>query len=174
MSSTTTTTTTTATNLFSLDSQIRYEKILVPHDGSEMSDKALIHAAYLAKISGAEIVLLNVIEHEVIPSSTLLTFVKSDLPIEQAKQDLRNALEERIKQMLDERIRPCKDAGISKISYKIRTGKIVDEIVHQSEEMDSDIIIMASSRITSYVRVLGSIVRKVMDSIRKPVLLIHE
>jgi nucleotide-binding universal stress UspA family protein len=129
-------TTTTGTNLFSLHSQIRYEKILVPHDGSEMSDKALIHAAYLAKISGAEIVLLNVIENEIIPSSTLLTFVRSDTPIEQAKQDLRNALEERVKQMLDERIRPCKDAGLSKISYKIRTGKVVDEIVHQSEEMD--------------------------------------
>jgi nucleotide-binding universal stress UspA family protein len=167
-------TTTTAINLFSVDSQIRYQKILVPHDGSEMSDKALRHAAYLAKISGAEIVLLNVIEHEVIPPSTLLTFIKTDTPLEQAKQDLRNALEGRVKQMLDERIRPCKDAGISKISYKIRTGKVVDEIVHQSEEMDSDVIIMASSRITSYVRVLGSIVRKVMDSIRKPVLLIHE
>ena len=114
-------TTTTAINLFSVDSQIRYQKILVPHDGSEMSDKALRHAAYLAKISGAEIVLLNVIEHEVIPPSTLLTFIKTDTPLEQAKQDLRNALEGRVKQMLDERIRPCKDAGISKISYKIRT-----------------------------------------------------
>jgi nucleotide-binding universal stress UspA family protein len=75
---------------------------------------------------------------------------------------------------LDERIRQCKDAGVNKISYKIRTGKIVDEIVRQSEEMDFDLIIMASSRISSYVRVLGSIVRKVADSIRKPVLLIHE
>jgi nucleotide-binding universal stress UspA family protein len=75
---------------------------------------------------------------------------------------------------LDERIRQCKDAGINKISYKIRAGKIVDEIVRQSEEMDFDLIIMASSRISSYVRVLGSIVRKVADSIRKPVLLIHE
>ena len=33
------------TNLFSIDSQIKYQKILVPHDGSEMSDKALSHAA---------------------------------------------------------------------------------------------------------------------------------
>ena len=53
--------------------------------------------------------------------------------------------------MLDERIRQCKDVGINKISYKIRTGKIVDEIVHQSEEMDFDLIIMASSRISSYL-----------------------
>ena len=76
--------------------------------------------------------------------------------------------------MLDERIRQCKDAGINKISYKIRTGKIVDAIVYQSEEMDFDLIVMASSRITSSVRVLGSVVRRVLDSTRKPVLLIHE
>ena len=39
------------------------------------------------------------------------------------------------KQMLDERTRTrqCKDADINKISYKIRTGKIVDAIVHQFE-----------------------------------------
>ena len=163
-----------STTAFTVDSQIRYQKILVPHDGSMMSDKALSHAAYLSKISNAEIVILNVIESEVIPPSTLLTFIKSDTPIEKAKEDLRNALEGGVKQMLDERIRQCKDAGINKISYKIRTGKIVDEIVHQSEEMDCDLIVMASSRISSYIRVLGSIVRRVVDSIRKPVLLIHE
>jgi Universal stress protein family len=45
-----------------LDSKIRYERILVPHDGSEMSDRALRHAVYLSKISGTEIVILHVIE----------------------------------------------------------------------------------------------------------------
>jgi nucleotide-binding universal stress UspA family protein len=51
------------------------------------------------------------------------------------------------KQMLDERIRRYKDADINKISYKIRTGKIIDAIVHQSEEMDCDLIVMASGKI---------------------------
>ena len=139
-----------------------------------MSDKALSHAAYLSKISGAEIVVLNVIEDVVIPPSTLLTFIKSDTPIEKAKEDLRNTLEGGVKQMLYERIIQCKDAGINKISYKIRTGKIVDEIIHQSEEMDFDLIVMASSRITSKIRVLGSVVKRVLDSARKPVLIIHE
>src|SRR5919206_3561747 len=149
-----------STTAFTIDSQVNYQKILVPHDGSMMSDKALSHAAYLSKISGAEIIVLNIIEDVVIPPSTLLTFIKSDTYIEKAKEDLRNALEGGVKQMLDERIRQCKDAGINKISYKIRTGKIVDEIVHQSEEMDCDLIIMASSRISSYVRVLGSTLEK--------------
>lgn len=167
-------TTSFTASVFTIDPQIKYQKILVPHDGSQMSDKALNHAAYLSKISGAEIVVLNIIEPEVIPPSTLLTFIKSDASLEKAKQDLRNTLEGGVKQMLDEKIRQCKDAGVNKISYKIRVGKPVNEIVHLSEEMEFDIIIMASSRITSSVRVLGSTVRKVIDSIRKPVLLIHE
>jgi nucleotide-binding universal stress UspA family protein len=139
-----------------------------------MSDKALSHAAYLSKISGAEIVILNVIETEIIPPSALLAYFKSDTPIDKAKEDLRNALEGGVKQMLDERIKLCKDAGINKISYKIHIGKVVDEIVHQSERMDFDLIAMTSSRITSKVRVLGSVVRRVLDSARKPILIIHE
>jgi hypothetical protein len=39
-----------------------YTKILVPHDGKEMSDKSLSHAIYLSNLSGAEIVILRIIE----------------------------------------------------------------------------------------------------------------
>jgi hypothetical protein len=46
--------------------------------------------------------------------------------------------------------------------------------VHQSERIDFDLIVMASSRITSKVRVLRSVVRRVLDSTRKPVLIVHE
>jgi nucleotide-binding universal stress UspA family protein len=125
------------------------------------------HAAYLSKTSGDEIVVLNVIEHEIIPPSTLLAFIKPETSLDKAKQGLLNTLEGGIKQMLGERIRQCKNAGINKISYEIRVGKPVDEIVHFSEEMNFDIIVMASSRISSSVRVVGSTVRKVIDSIRK-------
>ena len=38
-------------------------KILVPHDGTEMSDKAFEKAVELAKVFKAEMVLLHVIEH---------------------------------------------------------------------------------------------------------------
>jgi hypothetical protein len=41
----------------------KYMKILVPHDRSEMSDKALSHVVYLARLSDAEIIILNVLEH---------------------------------------------------------------------------------------------------------------
>ena len=50
-----------------------------------MSDKALSHAAYLSKISGAEVVVLNVIEDEIIPPSALLAFIRPETPLEKAK-----------------------------------------------------------------------------------------
>ena len=34
-----------------------YRRILVPHDGSEMSDRALSHALYVVRIANAEIVI---------------------------------------------------------------------------------------------------------------------
>jgi hypothetical protein len=54
----------------------QYQKILIAHDGSEMSDKALRHALYLSKASRAELVIMNVIEAEVIPPSFVLAFMK--------------------------------------------------------------------------------------------------
>ena len=43
-----------------------------------------------------------------------------------------------------------------------------------TEENGYDLIVMASSRISSSVRLLGSTTKGVIDSIRKPVLIIHE
>jgi nucleotide-binding universal stress UspA family protein len=48
-----------------LVSRIQYERILIPHDGSEMSDRALRHAVYLSKISETEIVILHVTSQSV-------------------------------------------------------------------------------------------------------------
>ncbi len=39
-----------------------YRRILVPHDGSEMSDRAFKHAMYVAKMANAEIVIFHVME----------------------------------------------------------------------------------------------------------------
>ena len=146
----------------------------MPHDGSEMSDRALRHGLYLAKISGAQLVILHVIESEAIPPSALLTFIQPERGLKGAKEDLRSTFEEAARRMLDQRVRESKDGGIANIEYIIRAGKPVDEIVNESESGNYDLVVMASSRITSKVRVLGSNVRRVLDSITRPVLVIHE
>jgi nucleotide-binding universal stress UspA family protein len=157
---------------------VRYNGILVPHDGSEKSDVALRHAIYLSKLSGAEIIILNVIEHVKDTDSSALIATSyaeqddSDRPNDKLKVTMYGG----IKQMIEEKIRLCKQAGVkSQISYKIQTGKPpVDEIINVAQVMNVDLIIMVSSKITSSIKVHGSITRKVIDSANKPVLVIHE
>lgn len=142
-----------------------YKKILMPHDGSEMSDKALKHAAYIAKVSAAELVILNVIETEVMPPSFTLAFLEPGSSLEQAREKLRNRMEGGIKQMLERRVQRCKEivGKEARISYAVSAGKPVDEITKAVEEGNYDLLIMGSSRITSPVRILGSTVRKVLE-----------
>jgi nucleotide-binding universal stress UspA family protein len=162
----------------------KYNTILVPHDGSEMSDKALSHAIYLSNMSGAEIVILHVLEDiRHIDSTAVLATSKEGKEgageakdIEKSKkQDYEIKVEGEVKQMIEEKMRFCKQAGVkSQLSYKIQTGKAVDEIIKMCEDVNVDLIVIASSRKPSLTtRLLGSTSRKVIDSIEKPVLIIH-
>src|ERR671923_2067261 len=45
-----------------LSSIPQYKRILVPDDSSELSDRALSHAIYLSNVTGAEIVILNIVK----------------------------------------------------------------------------------------------------------------
>ena len=160
---------------------IQYNRILIPHDGSEMSDNALNHAIFLSKISGAEILILHVIEHiHNVDSSTLLATSKEggqERDIERAKeQDFEIRVEGGVRQMIDEKMKFCEQAGVkSKVSYRLQTGKAVEEIIKLSEEMDVDLIVMASRRVHSLTRsLLGSTTRKVIDRVENPVLIVHK
>ncbi len=74
---------------------------------------------------------------------------------------------------LEEKIRMCREKGIENVSYTLKIGNPTDEIVNAAEELDADITVMASSRISSLINVLGSTARKVMDSTKRPVLIVH-
>jgi nucleotide-binding universal stress UspA family protein len=165
-----------------LDAIPHYKQILIPHDGSKLSDKALGHAIFLSKVSDAEIVILNVLERLEgnIPSSVSATLKEEDegpgvKGLDKGDRDLEITMEGGVKKMIEDRINLCKEAGVkSQISYKLQTGKPVDEIVKLCKEMDIDLIVMASNRITSPFAVMGSTTRKVIDNAKKPVLVIHE
>ncbi|MGI8834454.1 MAG: universal stress protein [Nitrososphaeraceae archaeon] len=138
--------------------------------------KALAHAIYISNMTGAQIELLYVLEHSKdILTSTILALIGPDRPLEKAKEELKNAVETGVRKILEEKVRICKEEGkIDRVSYKIEAGKPVDEIERIAEENDYDLIIMASSRISSSIRLLGSTAKGVIDSIRRPVMIIHE
>jgi nucleotide-binding universal stress UspA family protein len=77
----------------------KYMKILVPHDRSEMSDKALSHAINLARLSDAEIIILNVLERlEMTDSSVSATLREGDY--DKSSTDLEITMTGEVKQLI--------------------------------------------------------------------------
>jgi nucleotide-binding universal stress UspA family protein len=165
------------------DSNVQYNRILVPHDGSDISDKALNHAIYLSKMSDAEIVILHIVEHMHNVSSSAVTATSKEGvrgPKDTEKSNRGEELfditiEGEVKNMIEEKMRFCKQAGVkSQLSYKIQTGKPVEEIVRSAQDLNVDLIVMASTRSSSLAkRILGSTSRKVLDGVKKPTLIVH-
>jgi len=77
-------------------------------------------------------------ECETIPPSALLTFIRPEVGLKGAKEDLKSNFEEAARRMLDQRVRESKGDGIANVEYIIRTGKPVDEIVDESESRNYD------------------------------------
>lgn len=157
----------------SINPQIK--KILVPHDGSKMSDKALSYAIYLSKLTRADLLILNVMDQPniLIPASAIVFSSPGD-KLDKIKNDLQRLSKEYSNQILEKAMELTKQEEVINTSYIIRSGKTVDEIVAVSEKRNIDLIVMASSRIASTIRILGSTTKGVLNSIRKPVLVIHE
>ena len=60
------------------------------------------------------------------------------------------------------------------ISYEIvATVNAADEIIKVANQSKFDVIVMASHRLTSTIRGIGSTTRRVIDTIKKPVLVIY-
>jgi nucleotide-binding universal stress UspA family protein len=115
----------------------QYKKILVPDDSSELSDKALSHAVYLSNVTGAEIVILNIVKdiEKIQPttiSATATTTTKEERETgeggEEAevaakrtttaaiddKKDIQITIEGHGEQIMEKRIRLYKEAGAKK------------------------------------------------------------
>jgi nucleotide-binding universal stress UspA family protein len=148
-----------------------------------MSDKALKYAIYLSKLSNSDIFILNVIENYEDLKDILPATIKAEQegkPEESNKSslkgiDLQVSVEGALRKVIEEKIRACQEAGLkTQVTYEIHTGKASDEIIDLAEQKNFDLIVMASHRITSTFKSIGSTARKVMDNIKKPILLIHE
>jgi nucleotide-binding universal stress UspA family protein len=159
----------------------KFKRILVPYDASEMSDKALRYAIYLSKVSNSDIFILNVIENYEDLKDVLPTTIRAeqegtlDRSNKNGGIDLKVRVEGALRKVIEEKIRLCQEAGLkTQVTYEIHTGKASDEIIDLVGQKDFDLIVMASHRITSTIKSLGSTARKVMDNVKKPILLIHE
>lgn len=147
-----------------------YQKILLPTDGSKFAENAAQHAIWIASRSGAEIIVLNVIE-----TSSLVGLPAEDLIVkikEMLKEEGRRSLE-RISEMISERESESKIEDV-KITLKTEEGSPADSILKTVDNENVDLVVMGTSGKHGLDRfLLGSVTEKVVRSSNCPVLAVH-
>jgi nucleotide-binding universal stress UspA family protein len=145
-------------------------KILVTHDGKDSSNKAVNYAISLSNLSGAEIVLLRVIENS---DKIEGTSVSVEGSYNTNDDSLKRKVQGPFVDAMEDTIRKCKEAGCkNKISYKFRTGNLVSEIAEEVKVQGYDMLVLTSSHIDSWIKSLFSDTRKIISNITIPVLVV--
>ncbi|MGD9673705.1 MAG: universal stress protein [Candidatus Nitrosocosmicus sp.] len=163
-----------------------FNKILVTYDGSHKSEKAINYSIYLSNISRAEIVILQIIgnidklENSTIDVSNKYASSESNISANTIKQqetknqDYSVYIEGKIVKSMEDKIKEIENSGFKgKVSYKIRPGFVVDEIVKETKESKYDLLIISSSHMDSWLKSLFSETRKIISHVDLPVLLLH-
>jgi nucleotide-binding universal stress UspA family protein len=151
-----------------------FSKILVPHDGGEMSGAAVDEAAKISAVSGGQITLLYVIDERYSPPSTLLSFISEKTSLKDAKTTLRKVLATGVENMLKEVVSKLDRKGLA-VNVRVAFGSPADEILKVAEKERFDIIVIGSKSRRGIKRLgtLGSVARKVAESSPIPVMLVR-
>jgi nucleotide-binding universal stress UspA family protein len=137
-------------------------KILVPIDFSDYSKSALKYAAQIAKFFDASITLVYVVEPMIYPAD----FSMGQVAIPSTDMHLHERAEEELKTLANSVI----DSTI-KVDITIKTGKPFVEINETAQEIDADLIIIATHGHTGVEHILfGSTAEKVVRKAPCPVL----
>jgi nucleotide-binding universal stress UspA family protein len=153
-------------------------RILVPHDGSEMSDKALDKAIDFSNAFKSEIIILHIVDDRLIPSSAILGFISEKSRLEDAKIQALNILKVGAEAMLKDRMEKVKANGIN-VRFITGMGAPAEGIIDVAENEHVDLIVMGSrelKREKKYVagklKLLGSVARRVSESAESSVLIV--
>ena len=116
---------------------MEYKHIICPIDGSEISDIALKHAAYLSKTSGAQLTVLHVVEKWYRAAGMVTNSEEWSTIHEDWLSKGRELLETTANRLRDE--------GLHNIETVLREGDASHEIVAISVEHRADLIVMATT-----------------------------
>ena len=150
-----------------------FRKILVTDDGKDVSNIALNYAVALSNSTGAELYILRILRD--VEKFGDVTVEGSHESSKIDNNDFHRHIKGDVIDAMEEKIKKCQEAGCkNKISYKFLTGHVVDEIVvKEINNKDYDLVVMLTSHIDSWFSSLFSDVRKIMNHISKPVLIIQ-
>lgn len=147
-------------------------KILVPHDGTDMSDKAFKKAVELANALNSQLILLHIIEEVPIPSTLILG--NDSTLINRARRSIRRELELGWNKLVELKTHEVEGIKVDMSDFCMY-GSPAEQILRFAKSNSIDMIVMASRRFggVSKIKALGSVTRKVSELADCPVLIIH-
>jgi nucleotide-binding universal stress UspA family protein len=153
-------------------------RILVPYDGSEYSNKAVRHTVEYAKSlsKDAEIILINVLPEIHLPPSydygMRISYVKST---KEYLKELYQRMKTPALEMLERKKDEFKDAGINNVRTRVSIGNPVEKILDLASAEKVDLIVIGSVGLSgiSKLKALGSISRGVSERAKCPVLIVR-
>jgi nucleotide-binding universal stress UspA family protein len=149
-----------------------FKKILVTDDGKDISNKALNYAISLSNSTGAELIILRILEHVEKFDDLTVEGYNEDSHME--KQNFHRNIKGEIIEDMEAKIKKCEEVGCkNKISYKFRAGKADDEIVNEINDGNFDLLVLTTSHIDSWIRSLFSDARKIISNVNIPILIIQ-
>ncbi len=144
-----------------------YKVIICPIDDSELREKAVETASYISKMSGAKLVLLNVVE-KWYRSEPMVTDSPEWTAIHEEWLNEGRALLEREAGRLVE-------SGVKNVETILSEGDAAHEIVAEAFKNKADLIIMATHRYSSAGKFfMGSVTDRVTKKAPCPVLWIFK
>lgn len=146
-----------------------YSRLLVPLDGSPTSLLALDHAAGLAGLSGATVILLHIIE----PTQHSTGFERPEVYI----KDVRPRFLEAGQALLNEAANRLRQDGIATETVLLESDieRVSEQIARQAEESDCDLVILGTHGRRGVGRLLlGSDAEQVARIAPVPVMLVRQ
>jgi len=151
-----------------------FSKILIADDGKDESDRVLNYAVTLSRYSGAELLILRILEDmDKIGNVSVQGSNEGNMSNKDMKQEVKGGVIDE----MEKKINRCKEAGCeNKISYKFRVGDAKEEIINEVKEGNYDLIVLRSTRSShkdSWMRSFFSDARKIISNINIPVLIVQ-
>jgi nucleotide-binding universal stress UspA family protein len=146
-------------------------KIVITDDGKEESNKTFNYAIALSRNSGAELLILRILEDlEKVEGVSVEGIGQDNI----SNSDMKREIKGQVIDEMEAKIKRCKEAGCeNKISYKFKVGRATEEIIKEINEGNYDLLVLRSSHLDTWVNSFFSDARKIISSIEIPVLIVQ-
>jgi nucleotide-binding universal stress UspA family protein len=151
-----------------------FTQILVPLDGSPLAEGAIPHAELFARIFGASIHLLRVLEP--------ISFHENPAAVDPLRWQLHKAeadaymqgIANRVREKLGENIVLGEEEKKSRVDYSVREGKAAENIVDFAHTENIDLLVISTHGSSGLSRWnISSVTQKVINLIYLPVLIVR-